>query len=296
MFLYDQSPTPVQHLDLLWCRKADIELYLKRDDLIHPFISGNKWRKLKFHVETFKKGNFSKLVTFGGAFSNHLLATACAGAMQGIATIGIVRGDAVDPENPVLSLCRIFGMQLMPVSKEIYAEKDLSQILKEEENLYRVEEGGRGADGVKGCLSIIEELTETYDHIFVAVGTGTTLAGLVKATKEKGLRTKIHGIAVLKDADYLKEYIRQQSGSADFVLHTDAHRGGYAKTDAELVDFIKAFASNTGILLDPIYTGKMMLAIKSLAEEGYFSKGAKVLAIHTGGLTGLLSKQMLTKF
>lgn len=295
MLRYQNLATPVQMLDKFVNNANSIEVFIKRDDLIHPFISGNKWRKLKGYLEHIKSKGISQIVTFGGAYSNHLIATACAGAIHGVKTKAFVRGDYADVNNPVLTLCRIYGMELCLVSKDKYKELN-SFVNPIEQNAFWIKEGGFGDFGTIGCVEIIDELQEKYDHIVCAVGTGTTVAGLLKGVSEKQLKTKVHGIAVLKNASYLESEIEQLVPLTNFELHTDFHFGGYAKVNQEITDFIKHFAQRFGILLDPIYTAKMMLATKYLCESGHFKPFEKILCIHTGGLTGLIAEKMIKKF
>lgn len=297
MLNYQDAPTPVHLIkDSKLCANG-IQVYLKRDDLIHPFISGNKWRKLKGYIEDAKKTKCTKLVTFGGAFSNHLIATACAGAIHGFETKAFVRGEYVDLNNPVLTLCRIFGMELLPISKDDYLVNKNQSIPKNKEE-YWINEGGFGILGTIGCAQIIDELEEEYDHIICAVGTGTTAAGLINGIEEHQKKTKIHGIAVLKKASYLNLEIKELTHSepTNFQLHTDFHYGGYGKVNAEITDYIKYFAKAFGVLLDPIYTAKMMLATIELINSSEIKPGQKVLCLHTGGLTGILSEKMMKKF
>ena len=297
MLLYHDIPTPIQRLDDNKFNINGIQVYLKRDDLIHPFVSGNKWRKLKGYLADAREKKCRQLVTFGGAFSNHLLATACAGAIHRFDTKAYVRGEYVDLNNPVLTMCRIYGMNLMPISKEEYSAKK-SNFSPFDNNEYWINEGGFGALGTMGCAQIIDELEETYDHIICAVGTGTTLAGLIKGVEKRKTETQIHGIAVLKNASYLNEEIEKliQPASVNFRIHTDYCFGGYGKVNNEITDYIKYFAQRFGVLLDPIYTAKMMLATHDLINSGVFKPGQKILCIHTGGLTGMLSEKMIKKF
>jgi 1-aminocyclopropane-1-carboxylate deaminase len=297
MLRYQEFPTPIQLLENFNNNAFGVEVYLKRDDLIHPFISGNKWRKLKGYLADAQSHNVSKLVTFGGAFSNHLIATACAGALFGFETKAYIRGDYVDINNPVLTLCRIYGMELLPVTKVEYAKlKNFSSAIKENE--YWINEGGYGELGTIGCAEIIDELDGYFNHIVCAVGTGTTVAGLIKGLGNNQINTRIHGIAVLKNASYLNKEIEQLTANShdNFELHTSYYYGGYGKVDFQITDYIKQFAKHYGVLLDPIYTSKMMLATIELIESGVIKPNQKVLCIHTGGLTGLLSDKMIKKF
>lgn len=281
------SPEENINDDLL--QQKGLSLHIKRDDLIHPFISGNKWRKLKYTLRKAAAENKNHLVTFGGAYSNHLLATACAAAKFGFKSTGIVRGELV--ENDTLMLCRLFGMKLNFVDRSNYRDKTavFNMLFGEDANAFFIDEGGSGEEAVKGCAELVGELNQTYDHLFCASGTGATAAGILKGLDLGQLATKLHSIAVLKEGTFIQTTIEHYVPECpEFCLHTDYHFGGYAKTQPELLRFIHNFSSRTGILLDPVYTGKMMFAIYDLVKKDYFKPGSKILAVHTGGLLGLL--------
>ncbi len=267
------------------------ELFIKRDDAIHPYISGNKWRKLKYILADAHQQHKKHLVTFGGNYSNHLLATAAAGAKFGFKTTAFVRGDAV--ENQLLSLCKVFGMTLIFTDRQSYHDKNqlFEALFGHAADAYFIDEGGASEEAVKGCAEIIDELKQDYDHIFCSAGTGTTAAGLLNGILKNNLKSQLHVVSSLKGGDFLKNDIQKHLLSpADFMLHTNFHFGGYAKTTTELINFIKEFAMQTGILLDPIYTGKTMFAIKNLYQENTIKPHEKILFLHTGGLFGLLGK------
>jgi 1-aminocyclopropane-1-carboxylate deaminase len=267
--------------------KKELRVFVKRDDMIHPFISGNKWRKLKYLLLEAQKQNKKHLVSFGGAYSNHLLATACAGAKFGFKTTGFVRGEAV--KNDILSLCQLFGMKLIFTDRESYKNKQLlfDKHFQSDPLAFFIDEGGASQEAIKGCSELLDELNIEYDHIFCAAGTGTTIAGITKGIKERSLKSQIHVIPVLKGADELKTEIEINSGCKDFKFHQNYHFGGYAKTDESLMTFIKNFCKETGILIEPVYTGKMFYALFDLIAHDHFKAGSKILAIHTGGLTGI---------
>ncbi|HZY37277.1 MAG TPA: pyridoxal-phosphate dependent enzyme [Mucilaginibacter sp.] len=281
--------SPVLQIRNSLFEEKGIEVFIKRDDLIHPIISGNKWRKLKYILEKALTEQKTHLVTFGGAYSNHLLATAAAAARFGFRSTGIVRGEPVN--NDTLFICRVHGMNLIFTDRESYRDKPglFEKYFGGDDQAIFIDEGGACAEGAKGCSEIIDELTESYDHIFCACGTGTTAAGIINGIGKNELKTWFHGITVLKNGGFLKSEIENlMLQPSDFDLHTEYHFGGYAKTNDELIGFIKQFVASTGILVDPVYTGKMMFALYDLAGKGYFKKGEKILAIHTGGIWGLL--------
>ncbi len=266
-----------------------IKLFIKRDDLIHPIISGNKWRKLKYLLRDARAQNKTHLVTFGGAYSNHLLATAAAAAKFGFKSTGIVRGEEVN--NDTLFLCRLHGMNLIFTDRESYRDKAalFQKYFEHDANAYFIDEGGGSALGAEGVSELINELRETYDHIFCACGTGTTAAGIINGIIEHQLSTVFHGIPVLKNGEFLRKDIDAILASpAEYDLLTDYHFGGYGKVTDELISFVKNFTASTGILIEPIYTGKMLYAIYDLAAKNHFKAGDKILAIHTGGIWGLL--------
>ncbi len=283
--------SPVEPLDISPFSEKGLTVHVKRDDMIHPFISGNKWRKLKYILRTASARNKTHLVTFGGAWSNHLLATACAGAKFGFGTTAFVRGEPVI--NPSLSMCKLFGMELRFTDRAAYRNKPAlyEKHFGGDEKAYFIDEGGFAVEGMQGCAEMIDELALVYDHIFCACGTGTTLAGLYKGINSKGLGSQLHGIPVLAGGEFIRSSIAEwcpDTAPENIILHTDYHFGGYAKTSAELNNFIKAFCAQTGMMIEPVYTGKLFYGVSDLAANGYFHAGEKILIIHTGGLTGFL--------
>lgn len=257
--------------------------------MIDPYISGNKWRKLKYILKDVALKGKNHLVTFGGAYSNHLVATAAAAARNNLKATAFVRGEAV--ENEMLLLGKLFGMNLIFIDRESYKNKGLlfDTHFKNDELAYFIDEGGACEQAVMGCSEIITELSDHYDHIFCAAGTGTTAAGLLKGINQQKKQTQLHVIPVLKGGEFIKDEINSyESNLNSLVLHTEYHFGGYAKTTPELIKFIKQFTAATGMLIDPIYTAKMFYAINDLASKNYFEKDVKILAIHTGGLFGIL--------
>ena len=280
--------SPIDEVKHPLLTKYQVRLSLKRDDQIHPFISGNKWRKLKYHLLKANQENKKHLVTFGGVWSNHLLATACAAARFGFTSTGFVRGE--DLNTDVLFLCRTFGMQLAFTDRESYRDKQkLFHANFSQQDAYFIDEGGYGAEAALGCAELVDELETAYDHLFCAAGTGCTAAGILNGLTMHGHLSKTHIIPVIKGADALRDDIQNLLGhNQPFSFHTDYHFGGYAKTSPELFAFIQEFSQATGILLDPVYTGKMLYAIFDKVKKGYFKPNETILAIHTGGLFGLL--------
>lgn len=268
---------------------ATDNLWIKRDDLIDPYISGNKWRKLKYLLANACNQQKNHLVTFGGAYSNHLVATAAAAARSGLKSTAFVRGEAV--ENEMLMLCKLFGMRLIFTDRQAYKDKPLlfNTYFATDPEAFFIDEGGAGMEAVRGCAEIIDELPNDVAHLFCAAGTGTTAAGLLQGIHQRKLKTILHVIPVLKGADFITEEIFKLTGLKEqLVLHQDYHFGGYAKTQPELITFIKNFVAHTGVLIDPVYTAKMFYAIIDLCGNGYIKVGEKTIALHTGGLLGLL--------
>ncbi|NEU08199.1 1-aminocyclopropane-1-carboxylate deaminase/D-cysteine desulfhydrase [Flavihumibacter sp. R14] len=281
------SPEELIEDDFFATKKVSV--YVKRDDLIHPFISGNKWRKLKYVLRQALSENKKHLVTFGGAYSNHLLATACAAAKFGFKSTGIVRGEPV--KNDTLTLCTLFGMTLTFVDRESYRDKELlfDKWFSNDDMAFFIDEGGSGPDAVEGCAELISELTQPYDHIICASGTGTTAAGILKGITDRNLPSTFHSVPVFKDGRFIRQEIEKYFDfPPSFTLHLEYHFGGYAKTQPHLLNFIQTFSSSTGILLDPVYTGKMFFGLYDLIRKNHFPEGSKILAVHTGGLLGLL--------
>lgn len=265
------------------------QIQVKRDDLIDPYISGNKWRKLKYILQKAEQNKKTHLVTFGGAYSNHLVATAAACARAGLQSSAFVRGEEID--NEMLMLCRLYGMSLKFTDRASYKNKQLlfDEHYGNQHNAFFVDEGGASPEGTMGCAEIIAELPFETDHIFCAAGTGTTAAGLLKGIQEQGLKTQLHVVPVLKGGAFLaKEIARYHTDLKALQLHTDYHFGGYAKTSPELIRYIQTFTAEEGILLDPVYTGKMFFALEDLIRAGAFKKDERIVALHTGGLLGLL--------
>lgn len=234
----------------------------------------------------------SHLITFGGAYSNHLVATAAACSGKGLKSTAFVRGDEAEcTDNEMLLLCRLFGMQLIFTDRSDYKNKRAlfdSRFALDETALF-VDEGGAGPEAVKGCAEIIAELPADIDHLFCAAGTGTTAAGLLMGIQQRKLKTHLHVVPALKGGNFIAEEIARYTGSTDqLTLHSEYHFGGYARTTPVLIDFIKKFSADEGMLIDPVYTGKMFYAIYQLMEEQYFKPTDKIVALHTGGLLGLM--------
>lgn len=268
-----------------------ISVTVKREDLIHPFLSGNKYRKLYYNLEKAKKEGFTRLLTFGGAFSNHIAAAAAAGFHFGFETIGIIRGEELSDkiqENPTLRFAEQQGMKFDFISREAYrlkAEAAFVEALQAKYGaFYLLPEGGTNELAVKGCEEILEEDDKIkYTHICCAVGTGGTISGLINTS---GSTQKVLGFPALKGS-FLSEDICKFVNNGRWELVNDYHFGGYAKINEALIRFINAFYAETGVPLDPVYTGKMMFGVMDMIAKGYFPEKAQILVIHTGGLQGI---------
>jgi 1-aminocyclopropane-1-carboxylate deaminase len=279
-------PSPIHKIENDLTRSYNIQLYLKRDDLIHPEISGNKWRKLKYNIQSAQLQHKSTILTFGGAYSNHITATAKACSLFNFKSIGIIRGEAYSPLNKSLQFAHDCGMQLLYLGREHYQKKDITALDINMDDVYLLPEGGANALALKGCAEIITEIEQDnnfdFDYVCCACGTGTTLAGM--ATNLKAHHQAM-GFAVLKHDKLLTEittaYDLQQQA---IVIQNDYHFNGYAKTNAALIDFIKSFNVAHNILLDYVYTGKMMFGIFDLMQQGYFAQHSKIVCVHTGGV------------
>ena len=281
------SPNQTLHLEVF----KDVEVAIKREDLLHPILSGNKYRKLKYNVETARQQKKETLLSFGGAFSNHIAAVAGAGQEFGFKTIGIIRGEELKNkinQNSTLSYARECGMQFKFVSRAEYRDKNKSwfveKLRKEFGHFYLIPEGGTNDLAIKGCEEILTEEDNKYNYISTPVGTSGTMVGLINSSQAN---QKVLGFSALK-GDFLTEEIKRlQANKKNWSLITDYHFGGYGKINDELVTFINKFKQETTIPLDPIYTGKMLYGLVDLAKKNYFEKGSKILVIHTGGLQGV---------
>lgn len=272
---------------------------IKREDLLHPEVSGNKWRKLKYNLAKAGEKGFDRILTFGGAYSNHLYATAAACYELGFESVGVVRGEQHLPLNETLSFAAHKGMHLHYVSREEYRNKDTQTFIQELEREYGkicvIPEGGANRWGVSGCMEILPEVDRSFDVVNVPCGTGSTLAGMVLSLEEG---QKAIGFSALKGGSFLADEVEKhlcvmlddswlspETRNA-YRIEDRYHFGGYGKFTDELMRFIAGFRHDFGILLDPIYTGKMAYGLFELIRSGEFEPQTKILMIHTGGLQG----------
>ena len=286
------SNIPIQQIKKDVLSVNNVSLFIKRDDLIHPKISGNKWRKLKYNFEYFFKNDFSEIVTFGGAYSNHIAATAAAGEICNVRTVGIIRGEPHALVNSTLSEASNNGMILKFVSRSAYKDKssskEVSDILLELKNPYLIPEGGDNKLGLIGCAEITKK-TNDFDLFVAPCGTGSTLGGMIAGLDGKG---HVIGIPVLKGMNNLAREIDDKlfrlgiSNPGNWSLNHEYHFGGYAKSTKKLTDFISDFWDEYRIKLDPLYTGKAMYGLFDMIKCGKI-KNKRVLFVHTGGLQGV---------
>jgi 1-aminocyclopropane-1-carboxylate deaminase len=288
--LLSYHPTPVTpiHDDIL--AAAGIELYIKREDLNHPHISGNKWWKMKYNLEAAKQQGHNTILTFGGAYSNHIYATAAAAQALRLSSIGIIRGEETNPRNPTLAFAESMGMQLHYVSREAYRRKTeedfLTAIRHQFGDFYTIPEGGTNTLALKGTQEFAATFpAEPFDYICLPVGTGGTIAGIIQGAGYG----EIIGFAALKGnflTDEVKALLDPNHAARPWHINEHYHMGGYAKTNDTLLEFIKSFRAQHNIPLDIVYTGKMVWGIYELVRQGHFARGSRILAIHTGGLQG----------
>ncbi|MFY7740488.1 MAG: 1-aminocyclopropane-1-carboxylate deaminase/D-cysteine desulfhydrase [Flavobacterium sp.] len=267
-----------------------VKLYIRREDLIHPFVSGNKFRKLKYNLLEAKQQNHRTLLTFGGAYSNHIAAVAFAGKENGFKTIGVIRGDELSSkisQNPTLKFCQDNGMEFVFVSREQYRLKNTEDFLcnlkNDFDDFYLIPEGGTNDFAVKGCEEILSNEDERFDYICCAIGTGGTISGIINSSTS---RQKVLGFPSLK-GDFIKKDIRKFAKKENWDIISDYDFGGYGKVSDDLIGFINDFYKKYSIPLDPIYTGKMFFGVIDLITKNYFPEDSKILLIHTGGIQGV---------
>lgn len=290
------DPSPLVQLKAEHWAARGVELWIKRDDLLAPKLNdpfcGNKWRKLQYNLIQAIREKHNTLLTFGGAYSNHIAAVAAAGDLLGLATIGIIRGEEVS--NPCLEQARSRGMQLHFMDRQRYRQKQMAIVQEELQQrfgpCYMIPEGGTNEFAIQGCTLLAREIQQQYNgtptHMAMACGTGGTLAGIIKGIEGA---CAVLGVSVLK-GNFMERTVREllsaytQKEWTNWSVAEDFHHGGYAKKSKVLNAYIQDFYQQHGILLDPIYTGKLFFALDELLLQGHFSEGSRVIAIHTGGL------------
>ncbi|UNT44082.1 pyridoxal-phosphate dependent enzyme [Acinetobacter sp. LUNF3] len=287
MFEQIAQSIPYQHISV-----GGINISIKRLDLVHPYISGNKFFKLKYNLLTAQKQDYKKLLTFGGAYSNHIAATAYAAQLFGFESLGIIRGEELASKalNTTLNTAQQFGMQLQFVTREAYRQKQslgyLAQLQQDYPDYYVIPEGGTNSLAIQGCQEILNKQDcENFDLICCAVGTGGTITGLIEASHPQ---QQVLGFSALK-GDFLAREIQQLTHKTNWKITDQYCCGGYAKTTPELLQFIRTFEHQHQIPLEQIYTGKMLLGLTDLIQQGTFPKDHRILVIHSGGLQGRLA-------
>ncbi len=281
---------PIHKISHPLLTQKNIKLSILREDLIHESISGNKYRKLKYNIIKAKELGFTKLITFGGAFSNHIAATAAAANLNQLKVIGIIRGEEIKDlieENTTLNYAQSQGMEFKFISREEYRLKDsaefLAQLKANYPDYYIIPEGGTNDLAIKGCEEILYPQCDDYNFITTAIGTAGTITGIINSAKNN---QKIIGFPALK-SDFFSEEICKLTNKRNFTIIDKYHFGGYGKINDELINFINDFKKETQIQLDPIYTGKMIYGIFDLIKTDYFKSNSAILAVHTGGLQGI---------
>jgi len=284
------TPTPIQEIHDPVFEKAGVRVLIKREDMNHPQVSGNKWWKLKYNLEEAKKLGKNTLLTFGGAYSNHIYATAAAANELGWKSIGIIRGEETLPLNHTLMFAKSRGMQLEFVSRSAYRKKHDSEFIQKLQDqfgdFYLIPEGGTNELAVNGVAEFSRQLESEidFDHLCLSVGTGGTLAGVFEGLTQS---KKIIGFSSLKGGEFLEEEIRKYTDkNGNWEIIHDYHFGGYGRNTSELMTFIKSFQTHTAIPLDSVYMGKLLYGINDLVIKNYFCSGSKILALHSGGLQG----------
>lgn len=283
---------------------SGISLFLKREDLIHPKVSGNKFRKLKYNLQEAVKEKKSTLLSFGGAYSNHISAVAAAGKIFRFKTIGIIRGEELGKdlertlkENSTLRFAVAQGMQLKFISRDSYKKKATPDFLKSLEkefaDFYLIPEGGTNFLAIKGCEEILNESDKEFNFICCPVGTGGTISGIINSSEEN---QQVIGFSALK-GDFLRKEISEFTQKNNWNLNSDYTFGGYGKISSDLITFMNRFRKKTGIQLDPVYTGKMIFGIFDMVEKAVIPQNSRILAVHTGGLQGIsgMNKLLLKK-
>ncbi len=279
-----------QQVQLEVLTRMGVSLHVKREDEIHPEISGNKWRKLRYHIEEALQNRSVGILTYGGAYSNHIAATAFAANQASLRSIGIIRGERIEPLNPTLAGAESNGMVLHFVSRTAYRldKESLAKALDPKAEFHHVPEGGADELGIRGCQEILTNTDQTdFDIIACSSGTGTTAAGLYKSLAPgQCLRVypALKGDFARKDIEAL---LKETTDEDSLQVIPDYHFGGYAKTDSDLFNFMREFYAATSIRTDPVYTAKMLYGLLKDVEQGRIASGSSILAIHTGGLQGI---------
>jgi len=287
------NKSPLNKLELPLFLDKKVEVWVKRDDLIHDEMSGNKWRKLRHTVSYLKnEAKYRGVLTFGGAYSNHILAVAYVASELGLGSVAIIRGEQTLPLNKTLARCTELGMKIIYWDRSRYKTKHEQEVLvgvqNEYPDYYIVPEGGADNLGIKGCEDIVSEIEVDFDYVTIDCGTGATLAGMVRGLKS---HQKAIGFQVLKGKDFISEEVERwntgHKSGLNYEVNTAYHFGGYAKKNVQLIEFMRSFYAETGMQTDPIYTAKQFYGVMDLIANDYFPKNSKIVIVHSGGMQGL---------
>ena len=282
-------PSKIKELKLNINNSNNIKLFIKREDLIHDIVSGNKWRKLNYNFKYIKEKKIKKILSFGGAYSNHLHALSWLAKKNNIKSFGLVRGCKLSIENPTLSFCKKNKMDLFFLNRSTYRNNKYNnpifkKIIKSEENVFVIPEGGFNEFGIKGCEEIMNEVNEHYDIICCSIGSGCTAVGIIKSLK---FDQSFLGFSSFKNNSQIKNIISEKVKTMNWEINSEYNFGGFGQVNNELKKFIKDFKNTYAIMLDPIYTSKLFFGLFDMISKNKFPKDSRILALHTGGLQGI---------
>lgn len=282
-------PSKIKELKLNINNSNNIKLFIKREDLIHDIVSGNKWRKLNYNFKYIKEKKIKKILSFGGAYSNHLHALSWLAKKNNIKSFGLVRGCKLSIENPTLSFCKKNKMDLFFLDRSTYRNNKYNnpifkKIIKSKENVFVIPEGGFNEFGIKGCEEIMNEVNEHYDIICCSIGSGCTAVGIIKSLK---FDQSFLGFSSFKNNAQIKNIISEKVKTMNWEINSEYNFGGFGQVNDELKKFIKDFKNTYAIMLDPIYTSKLFFGLFDMISKNKLPKDSRILALHTGGLQGL---------
>ena len=282
-------PSKIKELKLNINNSNNIKLFIKREDLIHDIVSGNKWRKLNYNFKYIKEKKIKKILSFGGAYSNHLHALSWLAKKNNIKSFGLVRGCELSIENPTLSFCKKNKMDLFFLDRSTYRDNKYNNpifktIIKSEDNIFVIPEGGFNEFGIKGCEEIMNEVNEHYDIICCSIGSGCTAVGIIKSLK---FDQSFLGFSSFKNNSQIKNIISEKVKTMNWEINSEYNFGGFGQVNDELKKFIKDFKNTYAIMLDPIYTSKLFFGLFDMISKNKLPKDSRILALHTGGLQGL---------
>jgi len=284
------TPSQIQEIKLNIYNPNNIKLYVKREDLIHNIVSGNKWRKLKYNFEYIKKNNTKTILTFGGAYSNHLHALSWLAKKNKINSIGLVRGEESSKINPTLSFClqnkmKLYFLDRTTYRKSKYDNEVINNLKEKYKKIYILPEGGFNDFGIKGCEEIMDEVPDDFNIIACSIGTGCTAIGIIKSLN---INQNFLGFTSFKNSNFINQTIGGYINSnSNWKIKSDYNFGGFGKINIELKNFINYFESSYKIKLDPIYTSKLFFGLFDMISKNKFKKESRILVLHTGGLQGL---------